>query len=134
MATASSIKRQTAAIQRNARQLMRGKIPRDIERALTTIGVVVANKALEYTPVEFSLLVNSQYQILSASPTSYSVRVGYTQDYAAPLHERTDWSPRQPDMKDGPAWNPNAKTKFLTSAADEERPTITRIMLGDLRL
>lgn len=134
MATASNIKRQVAAIQRNARQLMRSKMPRDIERALTTVGVVVANKALEYTPVEFSLLVNSQYQILSVSPNSYSVRVGYTQDYAAPLHERKDWSPRPPGVKDGPAWNPSAKPKFLTSAAKEERPTITRIVLGDLRL
>ena len=137
MATKSninSIRKQVAAIQNNAKRVIKDKIPLNIERALTAVGVVVANKAQEYTPIEYGLLQNSQYRLIEATPTSYRVKVGYTANYAAPLHDRTDWSPRPPDQKAGPAWNPRAKPRFLYSAAEEEMTTITRIMLGDLEL
>ena len=106
----------------------------NIERALTSVGVVVANKSLEYTPLEYGILQNSQYQTIQTTPTGASVSVGYTAKYAGALHDRTDWKPRRPDQKSGPAWNPNAKPKFLSSAAAEEQTTINRIMLGDLEL
>ena len=131
---ATSTRRQAQTIQRNTRQLMRQRIPRKIERALTGVGIVVANKAQEYTPVEYSLLINSQYRRVDAYPNRYTVSVGYTQDYAAALHNRKDWSPRPPDAKQGPAWNPDAKPGFLTLGADETRTTQTRILLGDLKL
>jgi hypothetical protein len=133
-ANARSIAQQTREIQKNAKALIHNVIPKDIERALTAIGVVVGNKSLEYTPIEFSTLINSQYRINEATQTKYTVRVGYTQEYAAPLHERTNWKPRPPELKDGPAWNPNAKHHFLTDAAEEEKVTIRRIILGDLQL
>lgn len=131
---ARDIAAQTRQIQKNAKELIQGEIPKDIERALTAVGVVVGNKSLEYTPVEFSILVNSQYRIVKVKPNGYRVTVGYTQGYAAPLHERTDWSPRPPSQKLGPAWNPNAKPKFLTMAAEETRETQRRIIIGDLHL
>lgn len=131
---AAQIRKQAQDIQRNAKKLAAETIPRNIERALTGVGIVVGNKALEYTPIEFSMLVNSQYRAVDAYPNRYSVRVGYTADYAAALHEREDWSPRPVEDKKGPAWNPNAKPKFLTDAAEETRIEYTRIMLGDLKL
>lgn len=137
MATKSNIrdvKRQVSTIQRNAKKVIRGTIPRKVEQALTGVGVVVANKALEYTPLEYSLLQNSQYRIVEATEKGYQAKVGYTMNYAAALHNRTDWKPRPPNMKAGPAWNPNAKPRFLYLAAEEEQVTINRIMLGDLEL
>lgn len=131
---ATSTRRQVQTIERNVRQVMRQKIPQRINRALTGVGVVVGNKSLEYTPVEFSMLVNSQYRRLDAYPNRYTVSVGYTAEYAAALHNRTDWSPRAPENKQGPAWNPNASPKFLLRAADETRAMQTRILLGDLKL
>lgn len=126
-------KRQVAQIQRNAKQMLSSKIPRDVERGLTGVGVVVANKAQEYTPVEYGILQNSQYRVVEGTQSGYRVRVGYTAKYAAALHD-TFWSPRPPDQKAGPAWNPNASPKFLARAGNEEKTTITRIMLGDLEL
>lgn len=131
---ATSTRRQAQMIQRNTRQLMRQRIPRNIERALTGVGIVVANKAQERAPVEYSILINSQYRRLDAYPTRYTVSIGYTADYAAALHNRKDWSPRPPDQKAGPAWNPNAQPGWLTWAGDTTRTTQTRIMLGDLKL
>lgn len=132
--TNKSIKAQVRAIQQTAKSVIQDKIPSNIERALTSVGVVVANKSLEYTPLEYGILQNSQYQTLQSSTNGYSVSVGYTANYAGALHDRTDWKPRPPDQKAGPAWNPNAKPKFLYSAAEEEQTTINRIMLGDLEL
>ena len=134
MATKNDIRKQVATIQRNAREVLRGRIPRAIERGLTGVTVVVANKAQEYTPIEYGLLQNSQYRIIEVTANGYQAKVGYTMAYSAPLHDRTDWSPRPPDQKAGPAWNPRAKPRFLYSAAQEEMTTITRIMLQDLEL
>ncbi len=128
------IKAQVRAIEKNAKRVIKDKIPMNIERALTSVGNVVANKALEYTPLELNNLIPSQYQTLQITPNGYSVSVGYTVKYAKWLHENTTWNPRPPDQKKGPAWNPNAKHHFLTDAADEVRVTINQIMLGDLQL
>lgn len=135
---ATSTRRQAQMIQRNTRQLMRQRIPRNIERALTGVGIVVANKAQEYTPVEYGLLINSQYRRVDAYANRYTVSIGYTQDYAVYLHGTKTysplWKPREPGKKEGPAWNPDAKPRFLDRAGDETRTTQTRIMLGDLKL
>ena len=77
MATKSninSIRKQVAAIQNNAKRVIKDKIPLNIERALTAVGVVVANKAQEYTPIEYGLLQNSQYRLIEATPNSYRVK------------------------------------------------------------
>lgn len=129
-----SIRRQVKQIQDNAKKILTQDIPFQVERSLFAVGVAVSNKSLEYAPVEYSLLQNSNYHIVEATEKGYHVKVGYTSNYAAPLHDRTDWSPRPPDQKAGPAWNPRAKPRFLYSAAEEEMTTITRIMLGDLEL
>lgn len=130
----TTIKQQAQQINRNVRKLTEREIPLNIERALTVVAIIVGNKALEYTPIEFSMLVNGQYRTIDAYANGYTARVGYTANYAAALHERTDWSPRPVEDKKGPAWNPNAKPKFLTDAAKETKIEYTRVLLGDLKL
>lgn len=131
---AASIKRQTQQVMRNYNRIAKQTIPAKIERALFAVGVSVANKSLEYTPLEYSMLQNSNYHIVEDKTNGWRAVVGFTQEYAAPLHERTDWNPRPPDQKAGPAWNPNATPKFLTRAANEQKTEITQILTGDLRL
>ena len=133
--TAADIRRQIAAINKRSAEVFTQTIPRKIERALTASAIVVGNKALYYTPVEFAMLANSQYrEVRDNGAGGYFARIGYTADYAAALHERTDWSPRPPEMKKGPAWNPRAKPGFLFEAGEETKVTVRRIMLGDLKL
>ena len=133
--TAADIRRQIAAINKRSAEVFTQTIPRKIERALTAAAVVVGNKALSYTPVEFSMLANSQYrEVRDNGAGGYFARIGYTASYALPLHERTDWSPRPPEMKKGPAYNPRAKPGFLSAAGEETKVTVRRIMLGDLKL
>lgn len=129
-----SIKQQRRRISQNVRRVVDQTIPLKIERALTAIGIVVGNKALEFTPVEFSLLVNSQDRQTMAIPGGYRVSVVYTQNYAAALHNRDDWKPRPPDQKEGPAWNPKARPEFLAHGAELTRTTQRQIIRGELRL
>ena len=135
MATAKSIKKQIADINKRSAVLFTKTIPKKIERGLTASLVVVGNKANEYVPLEFGLLVNSQFkEIRGNGAGGYTARIGYTANYAAALHERTNWSPRPPEMKDGPAYNPRAKPGFLREAGQETYVTVRRIMLEDIRL
>ena len=135
MAAAKSIKRQIADINKRSAEVFTKTIPRKVERALTAAAIVVGNKALEYTPVEYGMLANSQFRdIRDNGAGGFTARIGCTANYAAALHERTNWSPRPPEMKDGPAWNPRAKPGFLREAGQETYVTVRRIMLEDIRL
>lgn len=131
-----SIRAQKKAIINNVRKVFKGQIPRRIERSLTSIGIVVGNKALERTPLDTSALINSQDRLLYRTSTSYTMAIIYTQAYAAALHEREDWKPRpvgSPGKPDG-GFNPNATPKFLTSAGDDSMGIIEKIVRGDMRL
>lgn len=135
MTTAADIKRQIAAVNRRSAEVFTKTIPRKIERALTASAIVVGNKAIEYTPTEYGLLAMSQYrEVRDNGAGGYFARIGYTAAYAAALHERTDWSPRPPELKSGPSWNSRAKTGFLSAAGEETLVTVRRIMLQDLKL
>ncbi len=109
----------------------RKQFERELKRRLTASAIVVQAKAMEYTPIEYGALQNSQYR---EAVKGNSITIGYTADYAAALHERDDWSPRPVDQKDGPAWNPKAKPQFLTKALEEKRPEVMKILSGALQL
>lgn len=129
-----SIKQQRRRITQNVRRVVHQTIPRKVERALTAIGIVVGNTALQFTPVEFSTLVNSQDRLVQQTARGARVSIVYTQNYAAALHERTDWKPRPPDQKSGPAWNPAARPGFLTHADKLTRAQQRQIIRGELHL
>ena len=134
MAKATDIRRQIAAINKRSAEVFTQTIPRKIERALTASLIVVGNKALEYTPVEFAILANSQFRdIRDNGAGGFTARIGYTANYAAALHN-TEWSPRPVGEKKGPAANMKAKPGFLAIAGEETKVTVRRIMLGDLKL
>lgn len=149
----NDIRKQVAAMQRATREIMRGKIPQKIERTLTAVTVAVANKGQEYTPLAYSLLQNSQFRTVEATPTAYIGSVGYTQEYALPLHspkpggKMDGWKPMDPytrELKTKSAnnyigggsggWNPNATQDWLNIAAREEKATIDRIVIEGLQL
>jgi len=109
----------------------RKQFERELKRRLTASAIVVQAKAMEYTPLEFGTLQNSQYR---EAVKGNSITIGYTANYAAALHERTDWQPRPVDQKDGPAWNPDAKPQFLADALEEKRPEVMQILSGAIQL
>jgi hypothetical protein len=108
----------------------RKQFERELKRRLTASAIVVQAKAMEYTPLEYGLLQNSQYR---EPVINNSISIGYTAAYAVALHE-SDWRPKPIEEKDGPAWNPDAKPAFLLEALEEKRPEVMRILSGAIQL
>jgi hypothetical protein len=81
--------------------------------------------AKEHAPLETSTMMNSAFRRIEGSKTDgwqgvagfangmSNPKKGKPFNYAFFLHETTNWSPRPPSQKQGPAWNPDATPKFL---------------------
>jgi hypothetical protein len=104
--------------------------------AVTKAAFIVGSRSDYYVPVDTSALLNSRFTRAIELPTGWRGIVGYSQGYAAALHERTDWSPKPPGSpgKRTGGYNPNAKPKFLQIGAEESEATIRRIFAEELRV
>lgn len=135
---ARSVKKQAELVRKRIKTTVEETIPKNIEIALTKAVIIVGNKALEYTPLAFGMLVNSQFRRVSEVKGGWRMSIGYTTGYAAALHERTDWSPAPLENASGkkvkPATNLNAKSKFLTDAAKETREKVQPVIKKELTL
>lgn len=104
-------------------------------QVLVAIEAGAAARAIYYAPVAFSNLVNSYFGDVSKHGYRWELKVGFNADYAVYLNGDDNytplWKPKPPPKyevkgvkkrKDGtyatpeapaPAWNPNAKPRFL---------------------
>lgn len=97
-------------------------LPKDMERGLYTMYTHLAGTADFYVPVDTSDLVQSRsYRIRANESGGYTMTYGYYTDYAAALHERTDWQPKPPNTlgKKGGGYNPEAKPDWMNIAWSE---------------
>lgn len=86
------------------------KMPEQTITAVLQIGAQISRK---YAPIEYSTLVNSVRQTVKNVGGNVVGTLGYYTSYAHWLNFNPDWSPRPPERKQGPAWNPNATPHFL---------------------
>ena len=108
-----------------------GDIDERQERVVTAILIPIQSNAAFYTPQDTNALINSQYRRIVVNQNGLIIgRVGYTQDYALPLHERADWMPRPPNSpgKRGGGYNPNATHHFLERGARDSIDEIKTII------
>lgn len=110
------------SVQANYRKVIRQISQDKAQSTLIQIGVIAAGYAKRFTPIEYNTLVNNQFRDVSVTPRGWRLTVGYVAAYAAALEIRTDWQPRPPEMKEGPAWNPNAKPGFLQAGFEDSQP------------
>lgn len=112
---------------------------RQLEAALYAAGAHGAGNASLMTPVDTSVLINSQFIKTEKTATGYSLKVGYTANYAAAVHSfsgKLKGQPREHFGKTGNQsefgpqrvvefgggsgkgnyWDPNAEPEFLTKA------------------
>lgn len=75
---------------------------RKIVRALTSAMVIGAGQAAIYTPIDTSVLINSQFREIVVTGTRITGRVGYTANYAVYVHD------------------PNVKQNFRRATAQKE--------------
>lgn len=111
-----------ADIARKINKALTVDLPKDVESGLFTMYTHLASHADFYVPVDTATLVKSRSYRVRNNGNGWRLTYGYYTDYAAALHERTDWQPKPPPKgKDGGGgYNPNAKPNWMNIAWQEE--------------
>ena len=94
-------------------------------RAIQSALLIGGARAALYTPIDTSMLINSQYREMFVNGTRLTGRVGYSANYAAYVHD-----PNHP-MK---FRRSTAKKEFLYEGFRDERETINQVIRQELRL
>lgn len=110
-----------ADIARKINKALTVDLPADIEAGLFAMYTVLGSQADFYVPVDTSALVQSRSYRIRKSGEGWQLTYGYYTDYAAALHERTDWMPKPPNTKGkkGGGYNPNAVSNWMNVAWNE---------------
>lgn len=118
-----------ADIARKINKELTVELPKNIERGLVAMYNELAGTADFYVPIDTSALVQSRSYRIRPSGDSWTLTYGYYTDYAAALHERTDWQPKPPDTKGkkGGGYNENAKPNWMNIAWNEVGDDAVRI-------
>lgn len=80
---------------------------------VTTVVNIGASESKEYTPIEYSTLVNSQIVDVAVRANAVIGNVSFNTEYAAYLESNEKWSPRPVNQKKGPGANLGATSHFL---------------------
>lgn len=94
-------------------------------RAIQSALLIGGTRAALYTPIDTSMLINSQYREMFVNGTRLTGRVGYSANYAAYVHD-----PNHP-MK---FRRSTARKEFLYQGFRDERETINQVIRQELRL
>lgn len=93
-------------------------------RAMTQAMVLGASEASVLTPIDTSNLLNSQYRDVRREGTRIVGSVGYTADYALPVHD-----PSHPQN----FRRPSAEKEFLKHGFERAEPQIQAVITGALK-
>lgn len=94
-------------------------------RAMTGALVLGASEASVLTPVDTSNLLNSQWRDVRVSRHHIVGTVGYSADYAQPVHD--------PEHKQN-FRRPSAQKEFLKEGFARAEPSIRAVILGALKV
>lgn len=98
---------------------------RKVVRALQSAMIIGGSQAALYTPIDTSLLINSQFREIVVSGTRITGRVGYTASYAAYVHD-----PSIPQN----FRRATAQKEFLTKGFADTQPLIDRTIQKEMSL
>lgn len=102
----------STALRNNLRRFRDDIKDKKTAQAITAVMQVGMANAVRHAPIEYSVLVNSRFQDLKRGGYGWYGEAGFNVSYAVYLEKNENWSPRAPEDKAGPAWNPNAKPHF----------------------
>jgi hypothetical protein len=94
-------------------------------RAINSAILIGGVRAALYTPIDTSMLINSQYREMFVNGSRITGRVGYSANYAVYVHD-----PNYP-MKFRRA---TAQKEFLYKGFEDERATIDQAILREMKL
>lgn len=121
------------------RRVMQRKLTHDIpqlaERAMIVSASIIGGYATLMTPVDTSLLINSQYRKIKHGNNRVIAAIGYTANYAASVHEASGWAAGQPrENGNGNYWDPDAEPKFLEKAGNNHVAEIDAAVAKAMRI
>lgn len=88
-------------------------------QAITQALILGASEASVMTPIDTSTLINSQYRSVSNDGSEVRGRVGYTAEYAVPVHD--------PDVKQN-FRRETAEKEFLLKGFERAKPAIDAVI------
>lgn len=93
-------------------------------RGMTQALVLGASEASVLTPIDFGNLLNSQYKSVRREGDRIIGTVGYTADYALPVHD-----PSHPQN----FRRPSAQKEFLSKGFERAEANITAVLTGAIK-
>ena len=94
-------------------------------KAVTQATMLVAAESSYLTPIDTSLLLNSQYREISKQGAKIRGVIGYSAEYAAYVHD--------PNVKQN-FTRDSAEKEFLLKGANRAKPMIDKIIKGALKV
>lgn len=101
-----------------------GKVERRAARGMLSALLIGSSEAAVMTPIATSTLLNSQYRSVTKQGTKIVGRVGYTADYALPVHD-----PENPQK----FRRATAEKSFLTKGFEQSKPQIRAALVAALK-
>ncbi|MFS7308385.1 HK97 gp10 family phage protein [Rahnella inusitata] len=98
---------------------------RKVVRALQSAMNIGATEAATYTPIDTSVLINSQFREIVVNGTRITGRVGYSANYAAYVHDPANVQKFR---------LASAKKEFLTKGFEESRGRIDKTIEEEMSL
>jgi hypothetical protein len=109
-----------AQVRRNLNRTLLHVVSDKAEAAMHVATSIVGGYATLMTPVDTSVLINSQYRRVTTERGRVVAVIGYTAQYAAAVHDKTGKLKGQPRYNGrGNYWDPDAEPKFLSKAGDD---------------
>jgi hypothetical protein len=93
-------------------------------RTMTQVLILGASEASVLTPIDTSFLLNSQYKDVRVEGDKVIGSVGYTADYAKPVHD--------PEVKQN-FRRATAQKEFLRKGFERAKPNIDKVIAGGLK-
>lgn len=95
------------------------------ERGMTIALIEGAKEASVMTPIDTSNLLNSQFKAVRRVAGKITGTVGYTADYALPVHD--------PDVKQK-FRRASAEKEFLRKGFEQAEPNIRAVLIGAIKV
>lgn len=99
-------------VKSNMKQIFKDIETKKAKQFVSAVLSIGWNESKEYTPVEYSNLINSVAMEIDMGAGSVMGTLTYNANYAAALEFGT-WKPRPVNLKEGPATNMNATPHYL---------------------
>lgn len=108
-----------------------------IVRALKSAMYIIRTESATMTPIETSVLINSQFDVIETNGTRITGKVGYSANYAIYVHNSKGKllgtnTPRASGK--GVVWGPHGEPKFLEKAIIKTRGLVESAIRREMKL